>query len=55
VGGVIRSGDSVSLQSSSGSYVAAEGGGANGCRCDSRLNANRAQIGPWETFELMFR
>ena len=52
-GGQIVSGDSVSLQSWSGSYVVAENGGSNGCQCDSRLNANRSRVGSWETFVII--
>jgi photosystem II stability/assembly factor-like uncharacterized protein len=48
--GPIAAGDAVSLQSSAGNYVAAENGGANGCKCDSPLNANRLSPREWETF-----
>jgi len=47
---LIRSGDEISLRSWSGSFVSAEFGGGFGCQCDSRLNANRSQVGAWETF-----
>ena len=50
----IQSGDSIALQSLSGGYIAAEGGGRGGCQCDSRLNANRAEAHEWETFVLIF-
>ncbi len=50
----IQSGDSIALQSVSGGYIAAEGGGRSGCQCDSRLNANRAEVREWETFVLIF-
>ena len=49
----ISDGDSISLQSFAGDYVAAENGGSNWCDCHSRLNANRAVAGPWETFTLL--
>lgn len=49
-GGRIRSGDSISLQSWNGGYLAAEGGGGSACQCDSRLNANRSVAQSWETF-----
>jgi len=51
--GPIRSGDSITLQSVTGSYIAAEGGGTSGCQCDSRLNANRSEAREWETFVLI--
>lgn len=38
----------VALRSSNGSYVCAEGGGAN------ELVVNRPAIGPWETFALIW-
>lgn len=52
-GGRIRSGDSITLQSSSGTYVSAENGGRNACQCDSRLNANRSVAREWETFVIV--
>ena len=50
--GVINSGDAISLQAYNGwsccggNYVVAEGGGGD------VVNANRAAVGPWETFTL---
>lgn len=52
--GQIRSGESITVQSSGGFFVAAENGGTNGCSCDSRLHANRTAAGKWETFVLLF-
>ena len=54
-GGQIFDGDAVTLQSTDGDYVAAEQGGANGCRCDSRLHANRMVAAVWETFVISIR
>ncbi len=53
--GGITSGDSVTLTSSRGTYVSADGGGKNGCGCDSRLTADRAAPRQWETFVLVIR
>jgi hypothetical protein len=53
--GQIFSGDAISLQSSGGNYIAAEGGGNHGCDCDSRLNANRAVAQAWETFVITMK
>lgn len=42
-----RAHSKVALRAASGHYVVAEGGG------DGDMNANRTQVGPWETFALV--
>lgn len=54
-GSAIANGDSISLQSIAGDYIAAESGGRNGCSCDSILNANRKTAREWETFTLIVK
>jgi hypothetical protein len=45
-GGAVQSWDAIALQSDYGYFVVAEQGGGD------VVNANRAWIGPWETFRL---
>ena len=48
VAGAIASGDRVALQAASGHWLVAENAGCGA------LNANRAALGPWETFTITF-
>jgi photosystem II stability/assembly factor-like uncharacterized protein len=53
IGSAIADGDRISLQSYAGDFIAAEGGGSNGCVCDSVLHANRSVAQSWETFTIL--